>query len=220
MNKFENIRILPLLVFLLFAASSHANDLGSLEAINFKAFRDASVARECVNRGLLPEAANKNAYDRIYALDPKAALLLDSGYGVISIYLGDYLNEELHKNIVSLDVMSADIIKETCKFTNLRNMAGGTNPTITDSVNAHVANEIKNNNNTSQNIKYLISEVDRLDSACRGGSGDNPKTFEACDKRDDLYKIVEAAGWCYGENANYGYQKTWNPCLKKNRLTK
>lgn len=149
MNNKTHIKFLSLAFLASFASSSQANDLGNLDPSNFKAFRDASIARECVKRNILPETANKHAYDRIYALDPKAALLLDSGYGVISIYLGEYLNNELHKNIDALDVMSGDIIKTTCKFTNLRNMAGGTNPSVTDSVNAHVANEARNNSNTN-----------------------------------------------------------------------
>lgn len=214
MNNIITIKVISLTFFALLSSVSEANDLGSLEPRNFKAFRDASIASECVKRNFLPKIANKHAYDRIYALDPKAASLLDSGYGVISIYLGEYLNKEFHKNVDALNYMSEETIKTTCKFTNLRNMSGGTNPSFADSVNAHVADEVRNTSNSDKNVQYLIGEVDRLNSECRGGSGDNPKTFEACDKRDSLYKTIESAGWCYGENSSYGYQKAWNPCLK------
>ncbi|HHH9441325.1 TPA: hypothetical protein ACP32N_003264 [Pseudomonas aeruginosa] len=214
MNNKAGIILLALLANSQFAISSDADQIGTIAPINYKAFRDAVIAGECVKRKVLPESANRIAYDRLYSLDPKAALLIDSGYGIISIYLGDHLNNELHKSIDSLDVMNSKTLNVTCRFTNLRNLAGGTDPSISDATNAHVKNEETHKIRSSADIQSLISEFDRLNDECRGGSGDNPKTMDACNKRDSLYKTVEAAGWCYGENSTYGYQKTWNPCLE------
>lgn len=48
--------------------------------------------------------------------------------------------------------------------------------------------------------------------ACRGGSGDDPATDKACVARNATDAELKQAGWCYGENAAYGYQSEWRPC--------
>ena len=61
----------------------------------------------------------------------------------------------------------------------------------------------------------MIVNWNDLNGKCRGGSGDDPKTFQACEARDALSPKIEAQGFCYGENAEFGYQQRWEVC---NRL--
>lgn len=61
----------------------------------------------------------------------------------------------------------------------------------------------------------MIAEWTRLNSLCRGGSGDNPATMKACGERDALTPRIEAAGWCYGQNGQSGYQYQWHACTAR-----
>lgn len=44
----------------------------------------------------------------------------------------------------------------------------------------------------------LISAEERENEACRGGSGDDPATMRACNRRQVLLKELQDAGWCWG----------------------
>lgn len=61
-------------------------------------------------------------------------------------------------------------------------------------------------------IKQAVGVWDFLNDLCRGGSGDSPKTQEACDNRDKLDGIFRRAGWCYGRDDHPGYLKKWERC--------
>ncbi|MBU1360910.1 MAG: hypothetical protein KJ901_19400 [Gammaproteobacteria bacterium] len=61
-------------------------------------------------------------------------------------------------------------------------------------------------------VQTLISQVDVLNERCRGGSGDDPATMMACDQRDALGARVALAGWCWGNDRQYGFEKKWQPC--------
>ncbi len=60
--------------------------------------------------------------------------------------------------------------------------------------------------------KALINRVDRLAGQCRGGSGDNPKTVEACGKMDAAMDQVRQEGWCWGPDDAFGFEKRWLRC--------
>ena len=60
--------------------------------------------------------------------------------------------------------------------------------------------------------KALLTQYADLNEKCRGGSGDDPKTMQACDQRDALSDKLEKAGYCYGEFAEYGFQSSWAKC--------
>lgn len=62
-----------------------------------------------------------------------------------------------------------------------------------------------------QDTAAMIGQWDRFNSACRGGSGDNPETFAACDAREAIAAKLAAAGWCYGRPNEAGYQANWHP---------
>ena len=59
----------------------------------------------------------------------------------------------------------------------------------------------------------MIAEWTRLNSLCRGGSGEDHRTVEACDARDKLIKQIDKKGWCYGKKAQLGYQFRWHACV-------
>lgn len=60
----------------------------------------------------------------------------------------------------------------------------------------------------------LIKQWTDLNSRCRGGSGDDPKTMQACEQRDAVGKRIDAAGWCYGKDGQMAYQYQWHACAK------
>lgn len=60
--------------------------------------------------------------------------------------------------------------------------------------------------------KTMISLWGQANGQCRGGSGDDPKTLEACDERDAYGKRLGQLGWCYGKKGELGYQMRWHRC--------
>ncbi|MCY1218768.1 hypothetical protein D9M68_648000 [compost metagenome] len=66
----------------------------------------------------------------------------------------------------------------------------------------------------SQYPKAQIDQVERLNSRCRGGSGDDPATMKACAQRDAAYSRLEKSGWCYDKDRDAGYQQTWQRCAR------
>lgn len=66
----------------------------------------------------------------------------------------------------------------------------------------------------SQYPKAQIDQAERLNDRCRGGSGDDPATMEACEKRDAAYNRLEKSGWCFGKDDDASYQRTWQRCAR------
>jgi hypothetical protein len=60
--------------------------------------------------------------------------------------------------------------------------------------------------------RRAIDAYERLNSACRGGSGDDPSTMAACDKRDVAGLALEARGICYGKKDQAGYEMRHHHC--------
>lgn len=58
----------------------------------------------------------------------------------------------------------------------------------------------------------MIAEYEKLNSDCRGGSGDDPATMEACEQRDAVGKKLDARGVCKGRQGEAGYEMTWHRC--------
>ncbi|MFJ7312514.1 hypothetical protein ACIQVE_07035 [Pseudomonas sp. NPDC098747] len=61
----------------------------------------------------------------------------------------------------------------------------------------------------------LLEQAMSLHSQCRGGSGDDPKTWKACDKQEIPAKELQKLGWCYGESGQSGSEEKWHLCSKK-----
>ncbi|MDG4903531.1 MULTISPECIES: hypothetical protein [unclassified Mesorhizobium] len=64
------------------------------------------------------------------------------------------------------------------------------------------------------NVRILLKSEAALNDLCRGGSGDDPKTMQACDDRNAVEQRLYAAGWCYGKRGQAGYQMKWHKCSK------
>jgi hypothetical protein len=47
---------------------------------------------------------------------------------------------------------------------------------------------------------------------CRGGPGNDNKTWEHCGARDILDEQLKDRGWCYGKPGQYGSQMEWHRC--------
>lgn len=67
-------------------------------------------------------------------------------------------------------------------------------------------------------IGELIKEEGIANEQCRGGSGDNPETQQACDKRDQIVSKLKEMGWCYGTDDQPMYQRQWQPCRTATKL--
>lgn len=68
-------------------------------------------------------------------------------------------------------------------------------------------------------VSQMMRLEEELNSRCRGGSGDDPKTMTACDQRDRLLEQLKDAGTCWGnphDPNQAGYEKTWQPCGQGN----
>lgn len=61
-------------------------------------------------------------------------------------------------------------------------------------------------------VPKLLQDWTALNGLCRGGSGDDPRTRVACDRRDAIDRRLAAAGWCYGRQSDIGAERTWQPC--------
>jgi hypothetical protein len=72
--------------------------------------------------------------------------------------------------------------------------------------------EAPNESGQTTNAAAMIAQSNELNSRCRGGSGDDPRTHQACAARNALGLQLEAQGFCYGENAEFGYQARWDIC--------
>lgn len=62
--------------------------------------------------------------------------------------------------------------------------------------------------------EQLIEEWDMADEDCRGGSGDDPATQEACEQRTALSEQLEKAGWCFGKKSQARSAYRWHKCGK------
>jgi hypothetical protein len=58
----------------------------------------------------------------------------------------------------------------------------------------------------------IIAQWQKQNSDCRGGPGDSEETMRACERREAVGEKLEAVGWCYGREGEYGYQMNWHVC--------
>jgi len=73
-------------------------------------------------------------------------------------------------------------------------------------------------------INAQIKTWTELNRACRGGSGDSPKTWDACNQREAAGAILKKNGLCQGKynlerfsdwNADTIVRERWIPCYYK-----
>jgi hypothetical protein len=48
------------------------------------------------------------------------------------------------------------------------------------------------------NVRVLMQSVAIENDECRGGSGNLPETYRACDRRDLIVTEIKKRGWCWG----------------------
>ncbi|PDT46712.1 hypothetical protein CO661_17225 [Sinorhizobium fredii] len=58
----------------------------------------------------------------------------------------------------------------------------------------------------------IISQWHEQNGDCRGGPGDSDETWRACGRRESIGAKLQAVGWCYGREGEYGYQMEWHVC--------
>lgn len=64
----------------------------------------------------------------------------------------------------------------------------------------------------NRDVETLKREWEDANGKCRGGSGDNPDTLSACDRRDKLTENLESSGWCYTSGDEPAYASSWRSC--------
>lgn len=74
------------------------------------------------------------------------------------------------------------------------------------SASAHVRAEQPN-----EEARNLISEVEKLNSKCRG-RGDDPYTFAACYDLEKPASRLEKLDWCFGPTSEPSYKRRWIRC--------
>lgn len=78
--------------------------------------------------------------------------------------------------------------------------------------NAGAAVEDASDENFTADEQRAIDAYDRLNSACRGGSGNEQSTWAACEKRDAAGTQLEQQGICYGKKDQAGYEMRHHHC--------
>ena len=64
----------------------------------------------------------------------------------------------------------------------------------------------------NKNIRSMMAHEEKLNDACRGGSGDEKATVKACSQRDAMYAKIRRAGWCWGHADDVGADRRWVQC--------
>ncbi len=60
-------------------------------------------------------------------------------------------------------------------------------------------------------IAELIDAARDLNRRCRGSEGADPSST-VCTERNAAFDAVNAVGWCYGKDDQFGYQYEWHAC--------
>jgi hypothetical protein len=71
---------------------------------------------------------------------------------------------------------------------------------------------------SADTARDLIAIERQLNEMCRGWSGDDPHTGEACEVREKTARLLNKMGWCYGKEGQSGAEMDWHRC-GKNSLT-
>ena len=58
----------------------------------------------------------------------------------------------------------------------------------------------------------LLQDEAALNTRCRGGSGDDTETWQACGARDYVGYLLFQRGWCFGKEDQGGAEMDWHQC--------
>lgn len=64
----------------------------------------------------------------------------------------------------------------------------------------------------NNDVQELVKLWHQDNSSCRGSSGVDPDTFPPCLRRQKTGEQLDAKGYCYGKDGEYGYQMEWHRC--------
>ncbi len=71
--------------------------------------------------------------------------------------------------------------------------------------------------NAPGDAQSLLQRFEQLNGRCRGGSGNDPATWAACDERERLGPRLNALGWCFGREGEMGAEMQWHRCGPNSR---
>jgi hypothetical protein len=76
---------------------------------------------------------------------------------------------------------------------------------------------------TPSQVSALLAEEDQLNDQCRDApmrDAKDEKAVEAiCARRDQVFRQLEAKGWCHGEGEDIEANKVWKPCSSASSRT-
>lgn len=61
--------------------------------------------------------------------------------------------------------------------------------------------------------ELLIEEYRGADDECRGGGSEQTEAW--CERREQISKILDERGWCYGRAGEFGYEMGWHKCSEQ-----
>ncbi len=64
-------------------------------------------------------------------------------------------------------------------------------------------------------VKALIEKWHSQNERCRGGSGDDPETEKACERRKSVHKALAKKAMCYGKIGQAASEFQWHKCGKR-----
>lgn len=67
----------------------------------------------------------------------------------------------------------------------------------------------------SERAVALLQDYALYNQRCRGGSGDDIHTWEACGARNYIGFLLSIEGWCFGKEGEASYQMKWHRCTKQ-----
>ena len=73
-------------------------------------------------------------------------------------------------------------------------------------------------NSPPEDVARLMAQEEALNDKCRGGSGGNEATLEACNERDVILGRIQANNWCWGHDGQIAADRTWEPCHHDNSV--
>lgn len=58
----------------------------------------------------------------------------------------------------------------------------------------------------------LLADEAILNDRCRGGSGDDMETWQACGARDYVGYLLSQRGYCFGKDGQAEFEMEWHAC--------
>ncbi len=66
----------------------------------------------------------------------------------------------------------------------------------------------------------LLQDYAQYNTQCRGGTGNDTATFQACGARDYAGWLLNNLGWCYGREGEASFEMEWHHCVRNSSRPK